>query len=40
MVRAMKRGLTLLDLLVALAFLALLVYLVRLDWTPPHVPVP
>jgi hypothetical protein len=30
-----KRGLTLLDVLVALAFLALLVYLVRLDWPPP-----
>jgi len=41
MVRAVKRGLTLLDLLVALAFLALLVYLVRLDWPrPPHVPLP
>jgi hypothetical protein len=37
----MKRGLTLLDLLVVLAFLALLVYLVRLDWAPPpHVPIP
>jgi hypothetical protein len=36
-----KRGLTLLDVLVALAFLALLVYLVRLDWSPPpHVPLP
>jgi len=31
-------GLTLLDVLVALAFFALLVYLVRLDW--PHPPPP
>jgi hypothetical protein len=30
-------GLGLLDLLVALAVLALLVYLVRLDWRPPPV---
>jgi hypothetical protein len=28
-------GLTLLDVLVALALLALLVWLVRLDWRPP-----
>jgi hypothetical protein len=33
------RGLTLLDLLIALALLALLVWLVRLDWQPPGPPV-
>jgi hypothetical protein len=35
------RGVSLLDVLVALALLALLVYLVRLDWlrlSPPPVP--
>jgi hypothetical protein len=33
--RQRAKGLSLLDLLVALALLALLVYLVRLDWRPP-----
>ena len=34
MVRAMRRGFGLLDLVVVLMLLAVLVYLVRLDWTP------
>jgi hypothetical protein len=35
MLRGVSRGLTVLDLLVAVAILALLVWLVRRDWQPP-----
>jgi prepilin-type N-terminal cleavage/methylation domain-containing protein len=35
MLRDVSRGFTLLDLVVAVAILALLVWLVRLDWRPP-----
>jgi hypothetical protein len=41
MVRRVARGLTLMDLLLTLAVLALLIYVVRLDWSaPPAAPPP
>lgn len=40
MVRRVARGLTLMDLLLTLAVLALLIYVVRLDWSAPPTPAP